>query len=142
MIPLYQVENGAAVDTITPGCEWALTTGHAFRLWPGAACLVDGDVLYREDGAEWVPVTEDDREHQAGWRNSAGQGLHPGLYTLVGPEHGAPGYYLIAELAMGYSGVPRDFVGLREWLLARTIHGVMFFHVDGRRAYALRSWFE
>jgi hypothetical protein len=65
----------------------------------------------------------------------------PGTYELVGPKvQGNPEGFathalLKHEEAEVFAGAPRDFDGLREWLLARPLYeGIVWHHGDGRMA--------
>jgi hypothetical protein len=69
----------------------------------------------------------------------------PGTYELVGPNiNGNPdgfgAHILIAHGWTSFSDrldigtAPRDYEGLRAWLLARPYEGLVWHHPDGRRA--------
>lgn len=77
----------------------------------------------------------------------------PGTYELLGPKiNGNPehfdGHVLIqhgwAKLSerQDLKTAPRDFVNLREWLLARDYEGVVWHHPDGRRAKLKKRDFD
>jgi hypothetical protein len=64
----------------------------------------------------------------------------PGTYELIGvkingnPE-GVRGHALVAHADADRFDVPRDFAGLRAWLLAHPRYeGIVWHHPDGRRA--------
>lgn len=65
---------------------------------------------------------------------------YPGTYELVGPKiNGNPegaDYHQLIEHAMAQplTGSPRDFEGLREWLLNHDFEGIVWHHPDGRMA--------
>lgn len=71
--------------------------------------------------------------------------LIPGTYELVGPKiNGNPdGYSRHTLINHGWApfserpdiaAAPRDYEGLRAWLLARPYEGLVWHHPDGRRA--------
>lgn len=85
----------------------------------------------------WVPVGEgpEDRWHREAW--AACPGLPDGTYELCGPKvQGNPErfetYVLVPHGCEALLDCPRDFAGLRDYLLARAIEGVVFHHPDGR----------
>jgi hypothetical protein len=101
----------------------------------------------------WVPVDSSDPGDR--WfieavsnRIDNGAFLPDGTYELVGPKvQGNPESYerhwLIPHAeAQRFFDVPRDFDGLRDWLLARPHEGVVFHHEDGRMAKVKRRDFE
>lgn len=156
---------------VTPGCEWVLAgEGTASRKWDGTACAVIGGVLHKRYDAKpgkqappgsipcqdpdpvtghwphWVPVSEQnpaDKHHLAAWAQLAP--LPDGTYELVGPAiNGNPEG--LSELALRAHGdvvldVPRTFDGLREFLDANLIEGIVFAHPDGRACKIRRNDF-
>lgn len=64
----------------------------------------------------------------------------PGTYELIGPKiNGNPekvrGHELVPHAEADVLDVPRDFDGLRDWLLAHPQYeGIVWHHPDGRRA--------
>src|SRR5262249_28368452 len=62
----------------------------------------------------------------------------PATYELIGPKingnpEGTAEHTLINhEYASVFGGSPRDFDGLREWLLAHDYEGIVWHHPDGR----------
>lgn len=73
----------------------------------------------------------------------------PGTYELIGPKvngnpESADGHTLVRhDFAEQFDDVPRDFDGLRSWLLARPqFEGIVWHHPDGRMAKLKRRDFE
>lgn len=110
----------------------------------------------------WVLVTEDDnsnrwileadRNHgnrlaEPWWPPVNGVWLRPaGTYELVGPKvqagaEGEPLHRFIMHGTEALDGVPRDFAGLREYLRAASIEGIVFHHHDGRMVKIRRDDF-
>jgi hypothetical protein len=135
------------------------------RKYDGTSCLVEDGVLwkrymvkhgrkppadFRATGepdpitgkqAGWVRVgdgPEDQWHREALWY--AGHHLEDGTYELVGPKvQGNPEEFLMHELIrhgeMQLFAVPRDFDGLRTYLLDRAdMEGIVWHHPDGRMA--------
>lgn len=146
-----------------PACEWVFAGhGTATRKYDGTCCLVRGGKLYKRrevkpghavppgfvqadfDGATgktvgWVPVDPanvDDKWHIEAFT----AGIPDGTYELVGPKiqgnpEGMESHVLLKHSdAQTFHDVPRTFDGLREWLEARDIEGLVFHHPDGRMA--------
>lgn len=93
----------------------------------------------------WMPVESgpEDRWHREAWAALVAQeDLPDGTYELVGPKvQGNPedvrAHKLImhgTDMAGLVRDVPRTFDGLREWLSARDIEGIVWHHLDGRMA--------
>lgn len=90
----------------------------------------------------WRPVGDgpDDKWHRDGFSNLEDRA--DGTYELVGPKiQGNPEGYVSHALirhsvdALGFNQeVPRDFDGLRAFLSANDIEGIVFHHGDGRMA--------
>ena len=89
----------------------------------------------------WEPIDQSayakyHAEALAAARNS----LPPGTYELIGPKvngnpEGVTGHELVRHDDADVFEVPRDFTGLREWLLAHPQYeGIVWHHPDGRRA--------
>lgn len=138
--------------------------GVATRKIDGTCCMVRGGALFKRreirQGDEvpplfeeadrddetgkivgWVPVepsNPSDKYHAEAFGD--GSGFADGTYELVGPKvQGNPEKYAShtlvphSSLAM-VEQPPRDFEGLREWLVGRDIEGVVWHHPDGRMA--------
>ncbi len=72
--------------------------------------------------------------------------LADGTYELCGPKvqgnpEGFARHTLVRHGCEELPDCPRDFVGLRDYLLARTIEGVVWHHPDGRMVKARRRDF-
>ncbi len=112
-----------------PAQEPDKTTGH----WPG-----------------WVPVNPSDpadRYHVEAWERAGGQ-LPDGTYELVGPkvqggvEAWATEHVLVPHGGKVLEDVPRDFEGLRAYLLATPhMEGIVWHHPDGRMVKLKRKDF-
>ena len=145
--------------------------GEATRKYDGTCCMVRSGVLYRrqeitdqqlvEKGAPegwelverdvvtaknvgWVPVGDGPNDV---WHRSVPIPAEDGTYELVGPKvqgnpEGYTTHHLIAHAdAEVFDDVPRDFDGLRAWLLAHPYEGIVWHHPDGRMAKLKRRDF-
>lgn len=101
----------------------------------------------------WVRIDEDDpndRWHrEALWAETSHGGhllIPDGTYELIGPkvqgnpEH-ADSHQLVSHDRAEVVDAPRDFDGLRNWLLAHEFEGVVWHHPDGRMAKLKRRDF-
>ena len=156
-------------DELVPGAEWVPAgEGIATRKFDGTCCMVRGGVLYKRYDAKqgktppagfeaaqdpdpktghwpgWLPVGDgpDDRWH----REAVKPGLPDGTYELVGPKiQGNPEGYQVHELVP--HGVetlydaPRTFAALKDYLIARSIEGIVWHHPDGRMVKIKRKDF-
>jgi len=93
----------------------------------------------------WEPIEQSAyaKYHAEALANSGHD--RPGTYELVGPKvNGNPdGYEAHLLMPHGwaplsvreeFAAAPRDFEGLRTWLLARPYEGIVWHHPDGRMA--------
>lgn len=149
-------------DEVVPGAEWvAAGEGVATRKFDGTCCLVrNGTLLKRYDAQQgktpppgfepaqdpdpatghwpgWLPVGDgpDDRWHREAF--AAAGPLPDGTYELCGPKvqgnpDDFPTHVLVPHGAEVLADCPRDFAGLREYLTARPIEGVVWHRPDGR----------
>jgi hypothetical protein len=156
-------DRSRVVDQVHEGCEWVLAgEGVATRKLDGTCCMVRGGKLYKRrelrDGDDapadfeeadhdaetgttvgWVPVGDgpDDRYHREAFKgDDCGE---DGTYELIGPKvqgnpEGWPGHQLVLHGSIMEDDVPRTFAGLRDWLAAQDIEGIVFHHPDGRMA--------
>jgi hypothetical protein len=138
---------------LKPECQWvAAGEGVATRKLDGMNVKVGGGVLHKRqkptegvyDEASYVPASRDepgDRylfdafDSAANWED--------GIYEALGPKiQGNPEKYerhtlvrvVPAETCLVLTDVPRTFGGLREWLAAHDVEGIVFHHEDGRKA--------
>lgn len=147
---------------LTPGCEWVPAgEGVATQKFDGTCCLVRDGVLYKRHEVKpgksaptdfeaietddntgktvgWVPIGDGPEDR---WHREAGTPELPpgGTYELVGPKvQGNPeGYQMHTLIAHGREllpDAPRDFDGLRDWLLVHDYEGIVWHHPDGRMA--------
>ena len=89
--------------------------------------------------AGWVPVSPDSKEDR--WHMEAFNDFQnpiDGTYELVGPKiQGNPEGYGCHSLvkhseAEVFESVPRNFVGIANFMSSRDIEGIVFHHPDGR----------
>jgi hypothetical protein len=134
-------------------CLWvAAGEGIATRKLDGMNVKVVGGVLHKRrkpaegvyDEASYVPAQRDDAADR--WlfeAFDAAASWEDGVYEALGPRiQGNPEkverHTLIRvvpfEPRLVLEGVPRDFDGLRAFLAARDIEGIVFHHADGRKA--------
>jgi hypothetical protein len=147
---------------VTPGCEWVLAgEGAASRKWDGTACMVKDGALYKRYDAKrgkvpppnaipcdepdpvtghwphWVPVdaaNPADKWHSLAW--TMAPTIFDGTYELVGPQiNGNPEGLSALEFRRHGDWpieVVRTFDGIREYLVAAQMEGIVFAHPDGR----------
>lgn len=149
-------------DEIVPGAEWVIAgEGVATRKFDGTCCMMrDGKLYKRYDAkrgktppAGFEPAQDPDpiTGHWPGWI-AVGDGpedkyhrevfdsCYPdGTYELCGPkvQGGAEGYgshVLIRHGATPLKDCPRDYNGIREYLTANVVEGIVWHHPDGRMA--------
>lgn len=145
--------------------------GVASLKWDGTACMVRDGRLYKRYDAKrgkappmnaipcqepdpvtghwphWVPVNDgapEDKHHAKTWAMT-GDHVEDGTYELVGPPiNGNPEG--LTDCALRRHGdtvfqVERTFAGLREFLAANRIEGIVFHHPDGRMCKIRRNDF-
>jgi hypothetical protein len=142
---------------VTPVCKaeclWVLAgEGLSTRKLDGMNVKVVGGVLYRRqkptegvyDEASYVPAGRDDPADR--WLFEAfdsAASWEDGIYEALGPRiQGNPEKYERHTLVrvvpfepwLVLTDVPRDFDGLRVFLVAQDIEGIVFHHDDGRKA--------
>jgi hypothetical protein len=135
--------------------------GVATRKIDGTSCLVRDGKLYKRYDAKagrtppagfeqaqdadpntghlpgWLEVGQgpEDRWHREGYAN-AGGALPDGTYELIGPkvlgnpEH-VEAHMLVPHGAEVLTEVPRDFTGVRAWLEAHEMEGIVFWRAQG-----------
>jgi hypothetical protein len=157
-------------DEVVEGCEWVLAgEGTATVKWDGTACLVRDGILFRRYDAKngktpppgFEPTQEPDpvTGHWPGWlpvgsgptdayhrEALAAHDGSPGTFELLGPKvqgnpHRLEAHRLVRHGAEELHGVPRTFGGLRDYLSAALIEGIVFHHPDGRMAKVKRADF-
>jgi hypothetical protein len=149
-------------NEIVPGSEWVVAgEGVATRKFDGTCCLVrDGKLFKRYDAKQgklppsgfepaqpepdpvtkhwpgWLAVGDgpDDRWHREAW---TGATLPEGTYELIGlivngNNEKMAGHALIRHGSQELPDAPRDYEGLKAYLLARDIEGIVWHHPDGR----------
>lgn len=132
--------------------------GSPTRKWDGTACMVRAGRLYKRYDAKvgrtppegfeaaqedadavtghlpgWLPVGDgpDDRWHRAAL--AAAGALPDGTYELLGPKvqgnrEGFDEHVLIPHGNEVLADVPRDFAGLKAYLAAHDIEGIVWWH--------------
>jgi len=150
------------LDKVTPGCEWVLAgEGVATRKWDGTACAIIGGRLYARldckrgkvppPGA--IPCSDPDpltghwphwvladrpedrwiREARDNWAGTLLDGTYEAIGPKIGTNHeGASDHFLRRHGDQLIEDCPRDFEGLRSFLGAAEIEGIVFHHPDGR----------
>ena len=163
--------NRQVYDEIVPGCEWVLAgEGTATEKIDGTACLVRDGKLYKRYDAKkgktppegfepteeapdpntghwpgWIPVTNAPEDR---WHREAIFITYPadGTYELVGPKIQSNPYHhdvhrLVKHGSIVLNDVPRDFEGIRDYLVRTYIEGIVWHHPDGRMAKIKRHDF-
>jgi hypothetical protein len=156
-------------DELVPGSEWVVAgEGIATRKFDGTCCMVRGGTLFKRYDAKagktppagfepaqepdavtghhpgWLPVGDgpDDRWH----REAMKPGLIDGTYELVGPKiqgnsEGFAAHMLVPHGGEILSDAPRTFAALKEYLITRSIEGIVWHHPDGRKVKIKRKDF-
>ena len=158
-------------DEVTPSCEWVLADeGIATRKYDGTCCSFDGTAWWvrrevkpdKSPPPNFVPVERDEVTGKTvGWEPADQSGFakflteaaervggwSEGTYELCGPKvNGNPEGYEVHVLIdhdrdTMRVDAPRDFDGLRAWLLAHEYEGIVWHHPDGRMAKLKRRDF-
>lgn len=97
----------------------------------------------------WEPIEQSAfaKFHAEALSRPHGRQLPPGTYELIGPKiNGNPEdvrWHLLLrhEDAWQWENAPRDFDGLRNWLLTSPDEGIVWHHPDGRMAKLKRKDF-
>jgi hypothetical protein len=138
---------------VKPGCLWvARGEGVATRKLDGMNVQVIAGVLFKRqkpaggayDEASYVPARRDDPADRYLFEafDSAAQ-WPDGVYEALGPKiQGNPErcerhtLVRVVPFAAGLvlADVPRTFEGLRAYLAAHDLEGIVFHHPDGRKA--------
>ena len=114
---------------------------------PGKQAPVDFELVSTDDttgkSVGWEPVTDDPEwaRHWEAWKTGVDlvDKVPDGTYELVGPKvNGNPErvdqHTLVPHGRVVVEDAPRDFDGLRDWLLAHSCEGIVWHHSDGRMA--------
>jgi hypothetical protein len=141
--------DGTCVMLDGHGAWWARREVRAGKATPANYVPVETDQTTGKT-VGWEPMAQSSfaRFHAEAVR--LGDGWTPGTYELVGPRiNGNPdGFEAHTLVRHGWApeqdldevaGAPRDFEGLREWLLARPRYeGIVWHHPDGVRMVKLK----
>jgi hypothetical protein len=138
---------------LKPECLWVEQgEGVATRKLDGMNVKVAGGVLWKRqkpnardyDEASYVSARRDDPADRYLFEAfDSAPAWEDGIYEALGPKiQGNPEKYdrhtlvrvVPFEAWLVLEGVPRAFDGLREFLAARDIEGIVFQHQDGRKA--------
>lgn len=149
-------------DEITPGAEWVIAgEGVATRKFDGTCCMVKDGALYKRYDAKkgktppsgfipaqdpdattghwpgWLAVGEgpEDQYHREAWRRP--EVYSDGTYELVGPKINGNaeecGYHVLVRHGEHvFHDAPRDFDGLKGFLMLEPVEGLVWHHQDGR----------
>jgi len=148
------------MDQVKPECQWVLDgEGTATRKIDGTNVKIAAGLLYKRqkpkerdyDEASYVLCGRGNPADR--WAFEAFDAIDwkaDGIYELVGPKvqsnpEGRATHELIHVVpwaeSLRLSDVPRSFAGLREYLTAHVIEGIVFHHPDGRLAKIKRRDF-
>lgn len=142
--------DGTCVRLDENGKWWARREVKPGKARPQNFLIVERDpVTGKEVG--WEPIEQSSfakihAEVVAAW--SMSDPWQPGTYELLGPRiNGNPeGYeqHMLGrhEDALELDDAPRDYDGLREWLVSHPYEGIVWHHPDGRMAKLKRRDFS
>jgi hypothetical protein len=106
---------------------------------PGYRPVMTDEVTGKTMG--WEPIAQSTYGKYHAEALAAAPAAHrPGTYELIGPKingnpESVPAHELVAHDEADKMDAPRDFAGLRAWLLAHPRYeGIVWHHPDGRRA--------
>lgn len=147
-------------NEIVDGAEWVLRgEGVATRKYDGTCCLIKEGKLYKrydcKEGKQppngFIPAQEADpiTKHWPGWVRvnekdkwhieafiKGDSSYSERTYELCGPKiNGNPERFLMHILiphGVEVLDVPRDYEGIKSYLLGRNIEGIVWHHPDGR----------
>ena len=82
----------------------------------------------------WLPVTDGPEDRAFREADLPGE---DGTYELIGPKvqgnpERSPEHVLVRHGGVELAGVPRDFAGIRAYLAAHDIEGIVWHNSDGR----------
>ena len=152
-----------------PDCLWVRDgEGSPKRKYDGTCCLVRDGKLYKRrelrqgesapagfesTGTDdvtgktvgWVPVGDGPEDR---WHREAMEGYQPdGTYELLGPkvqgnkDQRTQHVLQAHNMARSYPTAPRDFEGIKAFLVENVIEGIVWHHDDGRMAKIKRRDF-
>ncbi len=154
--------------TVTPGCEWVLNgEGQATRKRDGTACAVIDGLLYKRYDAKrgklapanaipcdepdevtghwphWIPVGD---EPESKWHREAYvETLPDGTYELCGPKINGNPEQLTTHCFYSHGtellSPELTWDGLRDFLFANYMEGIVWHHPDGRMVKLRRKDF-
>ena len=154
---LFERDETARGRPVTPAfkpeCLWvAADEGVATRKLDGMNVKIVGGVLHKRqkpvaavyDEASYVPASRTDPGDRYLFEAfDSAPNWEDGIYEALGPKiQGNPEkherYTLVRvapiDASLVLEDVPRTFEGLRDWLAAHDVEGVVFHHPDGRKA--------
>ncbi len=147
---------------VVEGSEWVINgEGVPTVKWDGTSVMIQNGILYKRYDAKngktppdgFIPAQEPDPQtgHWPGWIEC--QSLNPadkyhfeaftmkahqdGTYELVGPKiqgnpYGLQHHELFRHGDTELYGVPRDFDGIKAFLVENKMEGIVWHHPDGR----------
>lgn len=156
---------------VVAGCEWVLAAeGVATRKYDGTCVMFDGTAWWARREVKpgkqspagfravsfdantgktvgWEPIEQSSFAKFHGEALEAVGPQRAGTYELIGEKvNGNPeaqiGHLLVAHGRALLPDTPRDFDGLREWLLGHGYEGIVWHHPDGRMAKLKRRDFS
>lgn len=148
-------------DEVVLGAEWVLEgQGIPTRKWNGTCCMIKHGKFYKRYTVKkdkkppvnfeastdvdpntgkqqgWVKVSGSSEDK---WYREAFDSMLPdGTYELVGPKiqkdnpEGFEKHILIPHGKDILENVPRDFEGIKKYLIESVIEGIVWHHPDGR----------
>jgi len=147
-------------NEVTPGAEWVIEGGgKATRKYNGTCCMVRDGILWKRyqvkpnrvvpAGFEPASPVDSVTGKQQGWvevgdgaedkwhREAMRDDLPDGTYELIGPKiqgnpEGVYTHMLVPHGEQILFDVPRDYEGIRAYLLAHELEGIVWHHRDGR----------
>ncbi len=156
-------------NEVVPGAEWVIAgEGVATRKFDGTCCMIRGGKLFKRydakggktppEGFEAAQAPDPITGHHPGWLPVGAstedrwhaEAMHPaladGTYELVGPKaqgnpEGFTAHTLVKHGESLLPDSPRYFDGLKSYLIASSIEGIVWHHPDGRMVKIKRKDF-
>lgn len=147
-------------DQVKPECQWVLDgEGMATVKLDGTNVKIEhGQLLKRQkpkdrdyDEAAYVPCDRENPADRWAWEAFDAGHQGDGIYELVGPKiqgnpQRHPAHGLVPVVPFGFAtrvldDMDRSYEGLKTWLKAHVVEGLVFHHPDGRLAKIKRRDF-
>ena len=137
---------------LDPDCNWWARREVKAGKTPPAGFLPEELDAVTDKLVGWEPMAQSPFAKFHAEATSSGGPLIPGTYELLGPKINGNPEMFDAHLLMPHGwallfdrneleAAPRDYDGLRVWLLDRPYEGIVWHHPDGRRAKLKRKDF-